>query len=409
MDIGLIKMENKILLKEYLKKIALTLTLFLISFLLIQKGMYQIYIVHTNQKISAILEKVIEKYPNVSKNELMELLNSETIKSSLANDYGIDINKESYLSENDRQFFWNILLNILFFLVLIGVLSKLFLDYQKKKDRELQSITMLIKQINQKNYELHIDTMSEDELSILKNEIYKTTLLLKEEAETSKKDKLELKNSLSDISHQLKTPLTSILILLDNMIDNPNMEGKVRDEFIHDIKREIMNIKFLVESILKLAQLDSNTVTFMNQPILVSKILEKAKENIQPLCDLKNISIEVYSDKNSSIVSDFKWQVEAITNILKNSVEHSFQNTKVIVRVVNTPLYVKIYIENIGNPIERQDLPHIFERFYKGINAREDSIGIGLSLSKKIIESASGTVYATSNNGKTEFQITYFI
>lgn len=402
-------MENKILLKEYLKKIALTLTLFLISFLLIQKGMYQIYIVHTNQKISAILEKVIEKYPNVSKNELMELLNSETIKSSLANDYGIDINKESYLSENDRQFFWNILLNILFFLVLIGVLSKLFLDYQKKKDRELQSITMLIKQINQKNYELHIDTMSEDELSILKNEIYKTTLLLKEEAETSKKDKLELKNSLSDISHQLKTPLTSILILLDNMIDNPNMEGKVRDEFIHDIKREIMNIKFLVESILKLAQLDSNTVTFMNQPILVSKILEKAKENIQPLCDLKNISIEVYSDKNSSIVSDFKWQVEAITNILKNSVEHSFQNTKVIVRVVNTPLYVKIYIENIGNPIERQDLPHIFERFYKGINAREDSIGIGLSLSKKIIESASGTVYATSNNGKTEFQITYFI
>lgn len=409
MDIGLIKMENKILLKEYLKKIALTLTLFLISFLLIQKGMYQIYIVHTNQKISAILEKVIEKYPNVSKNELMELLNTETIKSSLANDYGIDINKESYLSENDRQFFWNILLNILFFIVLIGILGKLFLDYQKKKDRELQSITMLIKQINQKNYELHIDTMSEDELSILKNEIYKTTLLLKEEAETSKKDKLELKNSLSDISHQLKTPLTSILILLDNMIDNPNMEVKVRDEFIHDIKREIMNIKFLVESILKLAQLDSNTVTFMNQPILVSKIIEKATENIQPLCDLKNISIEVYSDKNSCIVSDFKWQVEAITNILKNSVEHSFQNTKIIVRVVNTPLYVRIYIENTGNPIEKQDLPHIFERFYKGINAREDSIGIGLSLSKKIIESASGTVYATSNNGKTEFQITYFI
>lgn len=402
-------MENKILLKEYLKKIALTLTLFLISFLLIQKGMYQIYIVHTNQKISAILEKVIEKYPNVSKNELMELLNSETIKSSLANDYGIDINKESYLSENDRQFFWNILLNILFFIVLIGILGKLFLDYQKKKDRELQSITMLIKQINQKNYELHIDTMSEDELSILKNEIYKTTLLLKEEAETSKKDKLELKNSLSDISHQLKTPLTSILILLDNMIDNPNMEVKVRDEFIHDIKREIMNIKFLVESILKLAQLDSNTVTFMNQPILVSKIIEKATENIQPLCDLKNISIEVYSDKNSCIVSDFKWQVEAITNILKNSVEHSFQNTKIIVRVVNTPLYVRIYIENTGNPIEKQDLPHIFERFYKGINAREDSIGIGLSLSKKIIESASGTVYATSNSGKTEFQITYFI
>ena len=397
------------MLKKYLKKTGFTLILFLILFLFFQKGTYQIYVIRTNQKINAILEKVIEQYPNVSKNELIELLNSKSVKSSLASDYGIDINKESYLPENDRQLFWNILFSILFFLILIGVLGKLFLEYQNKKDKELQSIIKLIEQINRKNYEIDIDTMSEDEFSILKNEIYKTTLLLKEEAEVSKKDKLELKKSLSDISHQLKTPLSSILILLDNMIDNPNMEQKVREEFIHDIKREIMNIKFLVGTILKLAQLDSNTVKFLNEPVSISKLLTEAKENVQALCDLRNVYIEVYLDKESKINCDLKWQVEAITNILKNCVEHSFSNTNVTVHVVSTPLYVKIYIENIGNPIDRKDLPHIFKRFYKGKNSREDSIGIGLSLSKKIIESANGTIYVISNNEKTEFQITYFI
>ena len=192
-------MENKVLLKKYLKKTGFTLILFLILFLFFQKGTYQIYVIRTNQKINAILEKVIEQYPNVSKNELIELLNSKSVKSSLASDYGIDINKESYLPENDRQLFWNILFSILFFLILIGVLGKLFLEYQNKKDKELQSIIKLIEQINRKNYEIDIDTMSEDEFSILKTEIYKTTLLLKEEAEVSKKDKLELKKSLSDM------------------------------------------------------------------------------------------------------------------------------------------------------------------------------------------------------------------
>lgn len=402
-------MENKVLLKEYLKKTSFVLLLFLISFLLIQKGMYQIYMIHTNEKMSAILKRVTEKYPDVSKNELIELLNSKVAENSFANDYGIDIKKESYFPFHDRQFLWNIILNSLFFLVLIGILGKLFLDYQKKKSRELQSIVKLIEEINKRNYELQIDTMSEDELSILKNEIYKTTLLLKEEAEISKKDKLELKKSLSDISHQLKTPLTSILILLDNMIENPNMERKVRDEFLHDIKREIMNIEFLVGTILKLAQLDSNTVEFKKEKVSIDNLIERAKENVQPLCDLKNILVEVHSDNNSNIVSDFKWQVEAITNILKNSVEHSFPNEKVKITTICNSLYVRIYIKNVGILIDKKDLPHIFERFYRGKNAGEDSIGIGLSLSKRIIESANGTIYVTSSKGKTEFQITYFL
>ncbi len=402
-------MENKELVKRYLKKTGLLFILFWVFFLFIQVQTYHNYRKNTNKKVNAILTKVVEQYPSISKNELMEILNCENCETSFVNEYGINLKKEAIILENDKEFYCSIIINLFVFVLFLWILQKAFFEYQNEQDRELESIIKLVEQINHKNYELTMDTVSEDELSILKHEIYKTTLLLKEEAENSKKGKLELKHSLSDISHQIKTPLTSILVMLDNLGDHPNMESEVRNEFLHDVKREIMNIQFLVGTILKLAKLDSNTVEFQKESVSVWKLLEEAKENVKLLCDLKNVCIEIYSNKESKIVCDFKWQVEAITNILKNSVEHSVANEKVVVHVINTPLYVRIQIENVGNPMDEQDLPHIFERFYKGKNAKADSIGIGLSLSKKIIESANGSVSVISNTKKTVFQIIYFI
>ena len=140
-----------------------------------------------------------------------------------------------------------------------------FLKYNNSKDKKLKEITQYIEEINRKNYKLNIDDNTEDELSILKNEVYKTTIMLKEQAENSLNDKVNLKNSLSDISHQLKTPLTSITIMLDNIIDNPNMDQETRSEFIKDVKREITNINFLVQALLKLSKFDTNTIKFTNK------------------------------------------------------------------------------------------------------------------------------------------------
>ena len=292
--------------------------------------------------------------------------------------------------------------------MIIFIIIKTFCKYNKERDNELEEITKLIEQINSKNYLLSISTISEDELSILKNEIYKTTLMLKEEAENSIKDKRELKDSLSDISHQLKTPLTSILIMLDNMIDNPDMKQEKREEFLHDIKREITNIEFLIKNLLKLSKLDSNTVTFLKKEVSANQIVEKAIENVSALCDLKNIIIEKEINQDSKIFVDEAWQIEAVTNILKNSVEYSNQNGKVNIKIESNPMYVSIIIKDYGEGIKEKELPFIWNRFYKGSNRGDNSIGIGLALSKTIIENNNGVVSAKSDKHETVFQIKYF-
>ena len=283
-----------------------------------------------------------------------------------------------------------------------------FLCFNNKKDKEINKITKFLEQINRRNYKLELDDMSEDELSILKNEIYKTTIMLKEAAENSNKEKLELKESLSDISHQLKTPLTSILIILDNLIDDPEMDKNTREDFIKDIKREINSISFLVQSILKLSKLDTNTINFIEEEIELKKLINQAIKNVSMLSDLRNVNVKLKIKSNPVIKCDFKWQVEAISNILKNCIEHSNNDSDVIVTIEDNKIYSKITIKDSGGGIDKEDLPHIFERFYKGKNATPDSIGIGLSLAKTIIEKDNGTINVESDNNGTEFTIKYF-
>ena len=284
----------------------------------------------------------------------------------------------------------------------------MFIKYEKKKSKNIQDIINCIEKINHKNYELDIDEMSEDELSILKNEIYKTTIMLKESAENSLKDKLELKDSLSDISHQLKTPLTSILIILDNLLDNPDMDESLREDFIRDIKREIININFLVQSLLKLSKLDTNTVSFIEKEVNVSNIVKESIKNVLLLSELKNIEIKLNIKEDSIIKCDEKWQIEAISNIIKNCVEHSYDNNKVIVSIMNNKVYTEIKIQDFGEGIDKKDINHIFDRFYKGKNSSHDSIGIGLALSKSIIEKSNGNIFVESSEKGTIFTIKYF-
>jgi signal transduction histidine kinase len=232
--------------------------------------------------------------------------------------------------------------------------------------------------------------------------------MLKEDAENSKKDKLDLKRSLSDISHQLKTPLTSILIILDNLIDNPDMEEDTREDFIRDIKREITNITFLVQSILKLSKLDTNTVDFIKENIYLKDIVNEAIKNLASVCDLKNIKIKTKLDEKAKIKGDLKWQVEAITNIIKNSLEHSNEFSEILIEVTDNLAYSEVLIKDNGSGIQKEDLPHIFERFYKGKNATNDSVGIGLSLAKSIIEKDNGTIMVQSSDKGTTFTIKYY-
>ena len=231
--------------------------------------------------------------------------------------------------------------------------------------------------------------------------------MLKEQAENALKDKKNLKVSLEDISHQLKTPLTSILIILDNLIDDPDMEKSIREDFIRDIKREVSNINFLVQSLLKLSKFDASAITFIKEKRCISDIVNESIQNVSTLCDLKNIDIVWKGNKDIKMTCDFMWQVEAITNILKNAIDHSKENSEIHISYNQNNVYSSISILNEGE-IDKEDLPYIFERFYKGKNASKDSIGIGLALSKTIIEKEGGTISVHSSNNKTNFIIKYY-
>lgn len=405
-----VKVKNKVELK---RAILISLCIIVIStfvFGIIQYHQYKTYTNNFNEKVLGIIAKVSEKYPNVSKNEIMEILNNkEAVDTSLLREYGINIEEDSIILENEKYFKNCLILNLILLVLTAIVISFIFLKYNHSKDKKLKEITNYIEEINNRRYKLDIEDNTEDELSILKNEIYKTTIMLKEMAENSKQDKLNLKNSLLDISHQLKTPLTSISIMLDNIIDNPEMDKQTRTDFVKDIKREIININFLVNSLLKLSKLDANSVKFVNREETVENLVNESIKNVATLCDLRNVQINVTGNAQNKINCDLKWQVEALTNILKNAIEHSEINSKIEINYEQNNLYTQIEIKDYGKGIAKKDLPHIFERFYKGENSSSESVGIGLALAKSIIESNGGYIEVESQEKVgTTFKIKLF-
>ncbi|MBP3462934.1 MAG: HAMP domain-containing histidine kinase [Clostridia bacterium] len=402
-------MKNKIRLKQYIISTFIVSICLFVSFLALNIYEYKTYTNNFNNKIGAIINVIKDKYPEITDKEVITILNSNDFESNdFFTKYGIDIDNKSVLLNNDKDYHTFLIVNMSFLALSIVILLIVFIRYNHKKENDIKEIIKCIEQINKKNYELQIDSMSEDELSILKNEIYKTTIMLKESAENSNKDKMNLKKSLEDISHQLKTPLTSILVMLDNIIEDPDMDINVRNDFIRDIKRNVVNINFLVQALLKLSKFDANTVHFIKKEYNLKNIINESIKNVSTLCDLRNINIELNIKNDSKIICDFKWQVEAITNILKNSIDHSKDNQKVIINVENNNVYSTVEIKDYGDGISKKDISHIFERFYKGENATSDSIGIGLALAKTIIEEDNGNISVDSNENGTQFVIKYF-
>lgn len=402
-------MKNKLRLKQYIISTLIVFICLFVMFLILNIYEYKTYTKNFNNKISAIVTLVKDKYPEITDKEIIEIINSnKQSDDSFFLKYGIDIDNKAVLLENDKSYHTFLLINMSFLIITIASLCILYFRYNYKRKNDIKDIIKYIEQINRRNYELEIDTISEDELSILKNEIYKTAVMLKEAALNSNKDKLNLKKSLEDISHQLKTPLTSILVLLDNLIDEPDMDSSIRNDFIIDIKRNVININFLVQALLKLSKFDANTVHFIKKENDLEMIVKEAIKNVSTLCDLRNINIKLNTLENAKVECDAKWQIEAITNIIKNAIEHSKNNSSIIINIDNNRVYSKIEVIDFGDGISKRDIKHIFERFYKGENATSNSIGIGLALAKTIIEEDKGTIAVESNESNTKFTIKYF-
>lgn len=395
-------MKNK---KKYSKLIMFTLVTFGIIILLNVILYYHVN-KNYNNKIVNIISAIKEKYPEIKDDEIFDILKNN-VKTNTFNRYSFDLDGIVLIKENKTIFVSYFIILLFIYLIICLVYLTIIINNDKRKEKEINEVIKIIEEINNKNYSFKMKDINEEDLSLLKNEIYKTTIMLNEISEISKKDKKELEESLEDISHQLKTPLTSILIMIDTLLDDEDMDQNTREDFLRNMKREVMNINFLVKSILKLSRLDTNTVKFISKKESVKEIINEAILNVSLLSDLKNVKIET-NLSDSFITCDYKWQIEALTNILKNSVEHSYENNKVLIESSENNAYVKITIKDFGTGIAKEDINHIFERFYKGKDSDYDSIGIGLALSKSIIEKQNGKISVESSDDGTSFTIKYF-
>lgn len=363
----------------------------------------------SNDTINQLVNILLEKYPDVSEKEVAEILNNKTEytdNSEFLNKYGIHPEKD-WVSYNNQGSYKYVILSVSVCIAFGLAFAVLFLGYLKIQKKQTMDIAKRIERINLGDYSLQIDRNSEDELSLLDNQIYRTAVKFREQAENSNKDKENLQKSLSDISHQLKTPLTSIIVMVDNILDDDDMPLEIRREFLNDIKHNTNTISFLVQSLLKLSKLDAEAVKFRYEQVEVKSIVDECIKNTAVMTEILGVRLE--TDCNDIILNcDKKWLCEAVTNIIKNCIEHS-QNGNIKITADQNKLYTKISIKDNGSGITKEDLPHIFERFYKGKNSSDDSVGIGLSLAKTIIEKQGGYISVSSELNKgSEFVIKFF-
>ena len=259
-----------------------------------------------------------------------------------------------------------------------------FTGYTMRRYRQMEKLSDYLKRIGRGDYSLDIRDNVEGELSILKNEIYKVTTRLREQAEYNVREKYYLADALSDISHQLKTPLTSMMVMTD-LLKEEGLPTDKREEFTDTIRAQLIRIEWLVTSLLKLSRLDAGTIVLESRPVPAAEVIGRAAQHLLIPMELKGIEFEVQGEENVTFPGDLSWSAEAFANILKNCMEHTPPGGRIRVMYEENHLYTVISVEDNGEGIAAEDLPHIFERFYKGKNAGADSVGIGLADRKSVV------------------------
>ena len=282
-----------------------------------------------------------------------------------------------------------------------------FLVFTKNRYKRINTLTETIDKILHGNDKINIKSYGEGELSILESDVQKMLIRLRDQKDKLEKDRTFLADSIADISHQLRTPLTSINLIL-SLIEAPDISVERRGELLRELSKLITKTEYLVSVLLKISKLDAGTVQFEKKETdLYSLIIKSAEPLLIPM-DIKNQRLGVHID-NVSLDCDSAWCLEAFGNILKNCTEHTPENGEITVTATDTPIFTEIVITDTGNGFDEDDIPHIFERFYKGKNASKESFGIGLNLAKMIITAHNGTVKAeNSQSGGVEFIIRFY-
>ncbi|URN96400.1 MAG: HAMP domain-containing histidine kinase [Candidatus Pristimantibacillus lignocellulolyticus] len=271
------------------------------------------------------------------------------------------------------------------------ILGIIFVIYTRWRYGEIEKLSSFLREISSGNYGLDVRNNREGELSILRNEIFKVTERLSHNSEFLKRDKIRMADAIADISHQLKTPLTSMQVMLD-LLDQPTLPRDKHEEFLRSLQLQLERMDWLITSLLKLSKLDAGTIDFSREQVKVSSLIKHAMEPIAIPLELKELQVELHGDLEAVFHVDRKWTTEALINILKNAVEHTPANGRIDISILDTYLYTEVSIADSGVGVAKEDLPHLFKRFYKGKHSGESSIGIGLALSYSILQAQNGII-----------------
>ncbi|MGN0458040.1 MAG: sensor histidine kinase [Eubacterium sp.] len=291
-------------------------------------------------------------------------------------------------------------------LVLGIAITVCYLIVTKKRIDRLEELNNYLSLVCSGNYYLNINENAEGELSILKNNLYKVITILQSQKDALARDKTYLADTLADISHQLKTPLTSIMVLID-LVKTEQDEEK-RAEFVEVIEGQLDKTKWLISNLLKLSKLDAGTVSFITERVSIKELVDESLKPFLVSMDLKNITLKNEA-RDIEFSVDKNWTCEALMNIIKNCIEHTEKNGTLLVLSRHTNVFDSIIVRDNGVGIAEEDLPHIFERFYHGKNSSGESVGIGLALTKEILAKQNATVTVNSVEGEgTEFELRFY-
>ncbi|NMS91821.1 HAMP domain-containing histidine kinase [Clostridioides difficile] len=399
--------------KRFLSKyIVLMLVAIIISigFSIINMNITKGMIVKNNQ---AIIGTLSSKYPSLER-EIVDIITQgksmrnidygEKILSKYNYDKSIKINSEPIISKLVLD---TIKTNIILVCIIFILIFILIVSYFKVMYNDLSDMTKYVyyssegKSFNMKNKN------QEGQVGLLKTELLKMTTILNEKVELLKSEKIFLNNTISDISHQLKTPMTSLIMLNDLLYNDVAYEVKI--DFLDKIKNQLNRMDWLIKSMLKLSKVEAKVIKFRKDKIKFSELIHRAMQPMKIPMEIKNQKLTIEGNDNVSYIGDIDWSVEALVNIIKNCIEHTPEFGNIIMTYKENPLFSELIIKDDGEGIDKKDIPHIFKRFYRGrSSSKEDSVGIGLAMSKSIIESQNGDIYVNSEKNKgTEFHIVF--
>lgn len=287
-------------------------------------------------------------------------------------------------------------------LTVLGCIAYADSRIRKKK---IEDLSMQLRRLLQGDYRFDFGSFEEGELAVLSSDLGKLAISYREQSEALLRDKVWLSNALSDISHQLKTPITSMNVLID-LLKKSDLDETQRGDFARRLGRQINRLDWLVRNLLILSKLDAESIVYSKEDITCHQLLLKALEPMQINFELKEQPVRLIGPIETVIKVDRNWTAEALTNILKNASEHGPVGKEIEIRVIDGPMTTAIEIKNEGE-IAPHDMPHLFTRFYRGSHAHEDSVGIGLAICRAIAVQQGAQVEVESGEGMTTFRMRF--